>query len=1212
MIFEKKYWSKDEYTYDQEGNQLVNGFVGIYDGEAYDFNTGKKLYKKSTYLTRINASKMHFDRVLSRELKLPYSKKDIGFAANDFLYGNIVKTAVDRLQENNDYIFRNAIISSSILPATNECILLASPTSLNNKGEFEKLKSPGILQKFNFSDYALSTYTHKDTKFYPGSNEEYEYFAFDKYGKKVNIIDNITKFIDGELPATSYLDNLNIPDEENDQLKYIWKDLHNGGLEPTDNEEVTFDEILNGIPSDMDDVSNKEIGTIFTKNNYAYNTLEGEYTFTKAVDIISEEYVNLSIKSTKINNLISALSAAKENGWSISPDNFVEETGFFIKKIKFIVDGVNENSLKVGDASPCSYDIIENKKLLVYEFSYADAPDIKILKVEHNIDESSKFTDIEFSILINLNSLSDKETINFLTSDEDDVEKRKIKFEIIYEVGTIVDSSALYHKVPPVERNVEYSFIWTDDLENEGGDANIYYANPGVSYKFLTETDEWMGAKSPQLSPLDGTDEASRLFIPKDNMTARDVYVIMTNNPRAYQYPKLYRKVTYTTNGKFLDNYENGLNDIKEILNPKYTKKAYDLGAYKFDITEDGKEIVTSSFKNIKNIYDDIYSSKIHSPDKYDLIPNIGRSPYKVADSSETIHNFNEIVASEIIIRDVDEDERKATLLIFLAFKDEIVIFSTDYYYANPSEGHAYKKDNYIKINANDDIKDEHLTVNLAADGCKTIVIKNIDPLDKTSLTFKNINDIKVHNNMMYIIDNHLDMVLRYDVDYLVNPSESLNDVFENNSIELIDTMQGSGDAMDKVYFNQPHSMAISDEFVYIIDRGNHCIKQYTHSLNYVKTLKNGQYTRFDIQAIAVNPYIVNLNDSLISANSLWVVYCSKNKIYISILDNGDEIFTRQLEHISLLNDEYTWDEEVRSIQFSKNNSNYFYINTNKRIYKLHASNPAYPFASLSYFKQRSLTGTMRWSAMAYPWHKIPSMYSVAAMGSTDKIKDEITWDYEPPQSSAEILDNKCFSLTGAPQIEGDIIFHFGILYDNSKIRNYIKKENAKKVDDKVFTFNDIHQGELATMIKSTAILLYSEPDSFISTIANPWMKIYDIYKLNDMIENDYINSLTFNKILHSLVTNLCKIKNFLLGHFRAATNLDNIIVYDNIIMSDYFNNLQLDENYNYYIHSNEQISIIINRVLENIYDIQEKIINKMQTEFMAAQSYVNNTSRII
>ena len=148
-------------------------------------------------------------------------------------------------------------------------------------------------------------------------------------------------------------------------------------------------------------------------------------------------------------------------------------------------------------------------------------------------------------------------------------------------------------------------------------------------------------------------------------------------------------------------------------------------------------------------------------------------------------------------------------------------------------------------------------------------------------------------------------------------------------------------------------------------------------------------------------------------------------------------------------------------------------------------------------------------------------------------------------------------------------------------------------------------------MIKSFNMLFYIEPDSYISSLNSNFINVYDI-NVEDITFEDYINALTFNKMIYVVVYNLLSIKNQLIGNFKAATNLDGIIVYDNMILNDYFANLEMGNEANYFAHDNEVISIVINRVFESIYNIQQKMLDNMQTTFMAAPSYVNNTSRII
>ena len=127
--------------------------------------------------------------------------------------------------------------------------------------------------------------------------------------------------------------------------------------------------------------------------------------------------------------------------------------------------------------------------------------------------------------------------------------------------------------------------------------------------------------------------------------------------------------------------------------------------------------------------------------------------------------------------------------------------------------------------------------------------------------------------------------------------------------------------------------------------------------------------------------------------------------MYVHILNGKNVAYSHRISKLEMLKDKYMWDEEFKSLKFSFTNSNYYYLSTTKRVYKIHLSKPYYPFASLSYFKQRMLLSTMVWSRIPYPWHILPC-------GEEDSDMD-ITWSFRPSSTSAEILDNKAFCLCG-------------------------------------------------------------------------------------------------------------------------------------------------------------------------------------------------------
>lgn len=326
----------------------------------------------------------------------------------------------------------------------------------------------------------------------------------------------------------------------------------------------------------------------------------------------------------------------------------------------------------------------------------------------------------------------------------------------------------------------------------------------------------------------------------------------------------------------------------------------------------------------------------------------------------------------------------------------------------------------------------------------------------------------------------------------------------------------------------------------------------------------------------------------------------------ITVISDGKQVYYKAIEKIKFIEDEYSWDEEFKSVKFSFTNSNYYYICTTKRVYKLHLSKPYYPFGSLSYFKQRILLSTMVWSRVPYPWHILPD--------GEDGIT--VTWSYKPPKTSAEVLENKCFALIGndsminientnePEQFNGDIIFHIGNLYDESKVVDYIKRNLCK--------FEDIPKEDLTDMLKCSGLFLYNEPASFISSVSKIDVPSYIEDDIEEIQSEEYVSPLTFNKMIYKVAYNLVTIKNILMGTFQSGPNLDSIFIYDSLILDDFFQNLRIDDNHDFFVHDNESVSITLNRIFEKILYIQNVLLEHMQTKYIAQPSFTNNSFRII
>ncbi len=576
---------------------------------------------------------------------------------------------------------------------------------------------------------------------------------------------------------------------------------------------------------------------------------------------------------------------------------------------------------------------------------------------------------------------------------------------------------------------------------------------------------------------------------------------------------------------------------------------------------------------------------------------------------------FNDIVSSEIIVSDVGmqtivvEKEqirplavgenpndfetvrvKRIRLIIFLAFKDKISILRYIY----------YPDDFYVNewLGGGIDFTENSLDV---------LNFSTINPANRNSINFLKIKDIRVRGNYLYVVDEKLNSVFRYDIEY-IRIHQGLTG-WNIRNIRLIDMLQGQGTVKDEIFFDSPCSICADDEYIYVADAGSGCIKKYSSDFNYITTIRSGNFVEQKIQTISINPYAITMDDGTkLNPNTLWIFTTTGTSLHVHILDGRRIVYSKRIQKLEFLKDKFMWDEEFKSVKFSFTNSNYYYLATTKRVYKLHLSKPFYPFASLSYFKQRMLLSTMVWSRVPYPWHILPC--------GEDESGIDITWGYRPATTSAEILDNKAFCLCGVDdftvidekgnraQFNGDIILHIGTLYNQTKVDTFCKRNNCM--------FYDIPQHELAKMINCSGFFLYNETDSFISSLTNLKFPCYISEEIEDIDDLEYVNPITFNKLIYKVIYNLVNLKNHIIGRFWGAYNLDGLMVYDQLQFDDYFQQLRIENNDDFFVHENEQMSIVINRIFERIIDIQEKLVRRMEARYRAMGAFANNSFRII
>lgn len=1023
MVQEKKYWSEDEFK--KQDGTVYTGYVGIAEEQAYIFDTEEKLIKISNFLTEFNTSSSHFDRILSEKLELPHNKKSIQLQANDFLYSGTIKDILIKLQENNNYIYKNSTISDTLIPCIDDCLIQANNGSQDQEG---------ILTAYNLSEKRV-TQTALDPTFYP------------------QIVTDSTSGKEVFQNPVFYSKN-----KEYKLKQSLW---------PFDNENAIENAIAKKDTKEIDEISQYyEENPQFDKNKAAYYVPVKE---EEPKRLYSEEY-----------QYIPCVLVKKDN----SGDNFL---------VFYSASGV-----KIKDETSGTY---------YYEHYFTKWPDNMDPTAEES-EKNQKYAALSFYIE---NPVYYKEKPLYYIPSVEEAPKEKY------------DSAQKY-----IPRVVNHD------------DKKVFHTFYSV---YISGNPESYFSKWP--ANLDPTGEET---FDKDT------------NPNGNQC--IAALSCYIKNPDYAKSASTDVSDNLKINNFKYEYLQLN---------------VNDQAKGSIELYEDL--------EKYKYVPSITQADAEFP--------FDDIVQTDIRIADIKEidGDKVAILLLFILFKTKLIIIKVNYNLTDNSKN--------VGEGCNIDFKNK----------TNILEITEVDTNSENSLKFLNLKDIEIYDNYMFLVDEKLNMVLRYDISYLINDIDENNVAWSRESIRLLDMLQGKGSSTDQIYFNMPCAVAADEKHIYIADSGNKCVKVYSESFDYSGTLKSTYFSRQDIQAISVNPYKVTLDDGrVIKENSLWVFSTSTSNMFVTIMSEGKQVYYSQIEKLELVKDSYTWDEEFKSVKFSFSESNYYYLSTTKRVYKFQLTKPAYPFASLSYFKQRIMLSSMAWSRIPYPWHTLPA--------GQDEDQLNITWGYRPPKTSAEILDNRGFALCGCDssefiedtntekQFNGDIIFHIGTMYDQQAVDTYIKKYNCK--------FKDIPQAELQKMVKTSGIFLYTETSSFITTLTRQNMPCYITEEVNNIAPSEYVNALTFNKIVYKVAYNLVNLKNSLIGNFQAGYNLDNIMVYDSIILDDYFQALALENIEDFFIHTNEPTSIIINRIFERIWELQQRLINHMQTEYVAQPAFTNNNFRII
>lgn len=182
---------------------------------------------------------------------------------------------------------------------------------------------------------------------------------------------------------------------------------------------------------------------------------------------------------------------------------------------------------------------------------------------------------------------------------------------------------------------------------------------------------------------------------------------------------------------------------------------------------------------------------------------------------------------------------------------------------------------------------------------------------------FQNICDFDVYGDYLFVLDCDLNRVIKYDASGFTGLNTATN-----NRLLYVDSIGNYGTYIAKTDFNDPSGLTIANSSIYVLDAGNKSIKKFDTNLNW-------QYTH-RLYKDFLSSYPVDIGSDV------------NGNIYVATLDFKLFVYDKNIENKKVydLDPLLGSDEIVRSLDFSKSDSNVFYITTNKNIYKKLVNKP--------------------------------------------------------------------------------------------------------------------------------------------------------------------------------------------------------------------------------------------------------------------------------
>lgn len=554
----------------------------------------------------------------------------------------------------------------------------------------------------------------------------------------------------------------------------------------------------------------------------------------------------------------------------------------------------------------------------------------------------------------------------------------------------------------------------------------------------------------------------------------------------------------------------------------------------------------TLNYETLKFVFNNIRKNNNYTYSRLFIASN--NLPYTTTVSYAAIDNASD---TEFTIREVDRNEAIATTVVDWGDTTNFAYLSGVF-------------DTTAQVNYEDSTKfvlfcvsDTSLT-SLTGDGSVINVVENSSQYETISgnvIEFGEIGGVTSNKKNLFISDKANNTILKYDITSFVN-----NDPSIYNKRYLLDILGGDGQVDRRSNLLDPTALACTDDYVAVYDSGNYCIKLYNTDLDYRTTITTFGYKaksrdRETFGAMAFDPdfgtlYVLNTKDS----DGSIVLY-------------RVNVETRKFD-VSNLSEELGSNEIIKSISFSQVDSNYWYFNTNKRIFKK--------------YKTR------------------PDSIGVGSYKESNLLNREDVFNSGSGTGGSEDIDNRWGS-QNTTWTNTNIIWNLDLGDDEEEEEEEEEETTVAVTDQNIRGFSIVlgsGGNDIQIIVTKSRIFYFNEPtwSAYQKVLRNRNYSNYGISGFS-LSPDEYIQVPVINAEIYKLIFDLFVLRDNLIGRF-SGTYVDDKVILNNYNYNVDYDALSIVDVEEYFIHHNEEnILGAINRVLNNIYDLQEKLIEICNTD---------------